>query len=103
MLFFIQIWWTKLAERSPERPVLLAAGSQVRIPDDRLRVLTYPDNTYSVLVIKDVLPADAGRYKCSLPTVSGTKTSFTSLKVLGKLLILNLSFGCQPACEMYDT
>lgn len=63
--------------------MILAAGTQVRMPDDRLKIITFPDNTYSILVIRNVLPEDAGQYKCSLPTVSGTKTSFTSLKVLG--------------------
>lgn len=73
-----------MPEKKHERPVLIAAGSQVRVPDDRLRVLTYPDNTFSVLVIKGALLQDAGQYKCSLPTVTGTQTSFTSLAILGK-------------------
>ncbi|KAF6031026.1 hypothetical protein EB796_010655 [Bugula neritina] len=76
-----KIWWTKLPERSSDRPVIMAAGTQVRIPDDRLRVVTFPDNTFSVLVIKNVLPSDAGKFKCSLPTITGTETRFTALEV----------------------
>ncbi|XP_067948792.1 protein amalgam-like [Watersipora subatra] len=76
-----KIWWTKLSETGVSRPVIVAAGTQVRIPDDRLRVVTFPDNTFSILIIKNVLPEDAGQYKCSLPTVTGTRTSFTALEV----------------------
>jgi len=82
----LQIWWTKLPERSSDRPVIMAAGTQVRIPDDRLRVVTFPDNTFSVLVIKNVLPSDAGKFKCSLPTITGTETRFTALEVKGKFI-----------------
>ena len=79
-----QIWWTKLSERSETRPVIMAAGTQVRLPDDRLKVVTFPDNSFSILIIKNVLPEDEGEYKCSLPTVSGTVTRFTTLQVKGK-------------------
>lgn len=62
----------------------MAAGTQVRLPDDRLRVVTFPDNSFSILIIKDALPEDAGEYKCSLPTVTGTVTRFTTLQVDGE-------------------
>ena len=47
-----------------------------------------------VPVLLQVLATDAGEYKCSLPTVSGTQTDFTNLIVYGECLSGILSF-CQ--------
>jgi len=73
-----------MSQRSVDRPVILAAGSQIRIPDDRLRVITFPDNEYSILIIRNAIAEDAGKYKCSLPTLTGTQTTFTQLAVQGE-------------------
>ena len=43
------------------------------------------------MLLLQVLATDAGEYKCSLPTVSGTQTDFTNLIVYGECLIEILS------------
>ena len=45
------------------------------------------------MLLLQVLATDAGEYKCSLPTVSGTQTDFTNLIVYGECLIEILSFS----------
>ncbi|XP_067944558.1 protein amalgam-like [Watersipora subatra] len=76
-----QIWWTKQPQRSTDRPIILGAGTQIRLPDDRLKLIHFAEDFYSILIIRDVLMTDAGEYKCSLPTVTGTQTEFASLTV----------------------
>lgn len=51
--------------------------------DERIRIAQFAGDSYSILIVKNVKRSDGGEYRCSLPTASGTETSFVTLDVYG--------------------